>query len=135
MNAFSRSRTTRKPLMKPITAPTTRIASRPAAAGHSNPKPAEAAGITSIAPTAGAMPTVDSSERSNLPVSTISDSASTTSANAADAPSTLIRFAFVRKLGLTNAPITISNASAGTSARSRKRANSMRGRAAPEPIP
>ena len=74
------------------------------------------------------MPTVDSSDRSNLPVNTISDSASTTNANAADAPSTLIRFAFVRKLGLTNAPITISNASAGSKASSRSRASSLRAR-------
>ena len=73
------------------------MASKPAAAGHCMPKPADAAGITSIAPTAGAMPTVDSSDKSNLPVSTISDSASTTSANAADAPSTLIRFALRQK--------------------------------------
>ncbi|SAK98120.1 hypothetical protein AWB83_05882 [Caballeronia ptereochthonis] len=56
MNAFRRSRTTRKPLTKPISAPTTTIAASPAA-GHSRPKPDEAAGITSIAPTAGAMPT------------------------------------------------------------------------------
>ena len=43
------------------------------------------------------MPTVDSSDKSNLPVSTISDSASTTSASAADAPRTLIRFALREK--------------------------------------
>ena len=135
MNAFSRSRTTRKPLTNPTAAPTTTIASKPAAAGHSKPNPADAAGITSIAPTAGAMPTVDSSDKSNLPVSTISDSASTTSASAADAPRMLIRFAFVRKLGLTNAPIASSNASAGNSARSRNRASSMRGRLPRTPTP
>src|SRR4051794_6560489 len=128
MKAFSRKRTTRKPLIAPTTAPTARIASKPAAAGHCVPNPAEAAGITSIAPTAGAMPTVDSSDKSNLPVSTISDSASTTSASAADAPSTLIRFARVRKLGLTNAPITISSTSAGNNASSRKRASCERPR-------
>jgi hypothetical protein len=108
----------RKPLNTPITAPTTRITAIPAKAGHSVPKPD---GITSSAPIAGAMPTVDSSDRSNLPVISTSDSPSTTSASAADAPRMLIRLPVVRKLSLTIAPMISSTTSAGTSASSRRR--------------
>jgi len=116
MKALSRSLTTNRPLRKPVHAPTAAMASSPAATGHSVPKPPEAAGITSMAPTAGAMPTVDSTDRSNLPVMMISDSASTTSARAAEAPRMLTRLAGVRKLGLVKAPSKNSRASAGTSA-------------------
>src|SRR5690349_11720052 len=116
MKAFSFSFTIRKPLNAPITAPTTRITAMPAKAGHCVPKPD---GMTSSAPTAGAMPTVDSSDRSNLPEISTSDSPSTTSASAADAPRMLIRLPVVRKLSLTIAPMTSSTASAGSNASSR----------------
>ena len=69
-----------KPLAKPISPPIRRTTSIPTVVGSSNPKPNEAAGSTTIAPIAGAIPTVDSSERSKRPLMMISDSASTTSA-------------------------------------------------------
>ena len=56
----------------------------PTQVGSSRPKPKLAAGRTTIAPIAGAKPTIDSSDRSNLPVMMTSDSASTTRASAAD---------------------------------------------------
>jgi hypothetical protein len=48
------------------------ITTSPAKVGSSVPKPAEITGITSIASSAG-VPTVDSSDRSNLPVIRTSD--------------------------------------------------------------
>ena len=52
----------------------------------------------------------------------ISDSASTTSASAAEEVRMVVMLAWVRKTGLTKEPTTISTTSAGTRARSRSRA-------------
>ena len=85
-----------------------------------------AAGSTTIAPIAGAKPTVDSSDRSNLPVMMISDSASTTRARAAEEVRIVVMLAWLRKTGLTNVPTMMSTTSAGSSARSRSRATAIR---------
>ena len=128
MKAFSLRPTTMKPLRKPAMAPTRSTAISPTAVGTSTPKPKLAAGRTSMAPIAGAKPAVDSSDRSNLPVMTISDSASTTSASAADEVRMVMMLAALRKTGLTRAPTTMSMISAGKRARSRRR-NALRPRA------
>ena len=120
MNAFSFSLTTQNPLNAPTSAPTTKIATKQSHSGQPNPNPPEAEGSSSNAPIAGAMPTVDSSERSNLPLISTSDSPSTTSASAADEPSTLIRLPGVRNASLVTAPMTTSTTSAGSSASSRR---------------
>src|SRR3954470_697612 len=121
MNALSLNFTTRMPLKAPTTAPTTRTANRARAAGSSVPQPDWAAGRTRRAPTAGAMPTTDSRERSNLPVIRTRDSASTTMARAAEAPRMEIRLRSVRNESLTNAPSTMRSNRAGTRASSRAR--------------
>src|SRR5271170_7516871 len=54
-----------------------------------------------------------------------SDSASTTSAKAADEVRIVLIFPEVRKTGLMMEPMTISTASAGSSAKSRSRASAM----------
>ena len=81
----------------------------PTAVGSSRPKPKLAAGSTTMAPIAGAKPTVDSSDRSNLPVMMTSDSASTTSASAAEEVRMVVMLAWVRKTGLTKPPMTMSS--------------------------
>src|SRR6202020_1664697 len=68
---------------------------------------------------------MDSSDKSNLPVMITSDSARTTSARAAEEVRIVLIFPDVRKTGLMMEPMTISTASAGSSARSRSRAKAM----------
>src|SRR3984957_2297379 len=68
---------------------------------------------------------MDSSDKSNLPVMMTSDSASTTSARAAEEVRIVLIFPDVRKTGLMMEPMTSSTASAGRSARSRSRAKAM----------
>ena len=112
-----------KPLTKPTAAPTSEDDEQPHGGRQLEAEADAGGGQDHHAPIAGAKPAVDSSDRSNLPVMTISDSASTTSASAADEVRMVVRLARVRKTGLTKAPIEISDASAGSSARSRKRSS------------
>ena len=56
MKALSLSLTTMKPLMKPTRPPTRSTVKNADAVGHSKPKPKFAAGTTTMAPIAGAMP-------------------------------------------------------------------------------
>src|SRR5271168_4144630 len=125
MKALRRRRTTIKPLMKPMRPPTSSTTRMPTKVGSSKPKPKLAAGTTTMAPIAGANPYTDSSDRSNLPVMMTSDSASTTRASAADEVRMVLILPEVRKTGLTIVPIMTSRASAGSSARSRRRATTI----------
>ncbi len=125
MKALRRRRTTMKPLMKPMRPPTSSTTRMPTKVGSSKPKPKLAAGTTTMAPIAGANPYTDSSDRSNLPVMMTSDSASTTRASAADEVRMVLILPEVRKTGLTIVPIMTSRASAGSSARSRRRATTI----------
>ena len=85
MKAFRRRPTTIKPLMKPIRPPTRSTARMPTLLGSSKPKPKLAAGTTEHGADRRARSRRStSSDRSNLPVMMISDSASTTRASAAD---------------------------------------------------
>jgi hypothetical protein len=124
MKALSLNLTTIKPLTAPTSAPMSGITAIPTAVGSPIPNPDDVLGMTSIAPRAGAIPTMDSSERSNLPVMMISDSATTTNVRAAEDPRMLTILAWVRKLGLTTAPIIMRAINAGTSARSLNRVRS-----------
>ena len=136
MKALSRSRTTRKPLIAPIRAPvanSTRIASQ---TFSPKPEPPKVVSLTiSQAASIGGKPTVDSSERSNLPAIRISDSAMTRTDSSDDCCRMLRKLLVVRKASLISAPATIASAIAGRSVSSRKRnADARRRISAPMPV-
>lgn len=112
----------RNPLNQPIAAPTSSASGITSAPGSPSPKPPAAAGTTSMTAIAGAVPTVDSSDRSNLPAIRIIASASTSSEIAACCWSTLVRLPAVRKIGSAIAPTMSRSTITGTRVRSRKRA-------------
>src|SRR5260370_28238588 len=74
-----------------------------------NHEPPMLAGVKRHAPIIGSSPTVDSSERSNLPEIKTSDSASTTRARIDDCCKIVRIFAGFKKASLTNAPTTQSH--------------------------
>ena len=91
-------------------------------------------GSVSQAAMPGASPTVDSSERSILPVSRISDSATTSSAIHAMVDSRSSNVARVRNAGYRMLPSTTIAMIGGTSAKSRSRAIAMRPAAGRAPL-
>ena len=115
--AFNLSFTIRNPLTTPISAP---IKGMAATADRSRQLDAEARGGFGKHQhrTAGAMPTMDFSDRSNLPVMRTSDFRQGRRRSAADEPRMLTMFACVRKLGLTKPPTITRAISAGRGARS-----------------
>src|ERR1700722_14617918 len=120
MNALSRNRTIRKPLTAPTIAPvnsTTGIASH-----HASPTPEPPIStslVISHAPSIGASPTTDSSDRSNFPLSRIRVSAITTTESSEDCCRMLRKLSAVRKASEANAPMTITSTITGISDSSR----------------
>ena len=104
MKALSRNLRIRKPLTKPIAAPISSVSGMASSCGRTRPK----APVTISTASAGARPTVDSSDRSNLPEIRIIASASTTSDSSVCCCSTLVRFCVVRNTGSTKKPISSS---------------------------
>ena len=123
MNADSPNRRISRPLKAPMARPTSRQIGIASAVAHSVPMPLLAAGMTSATASAGARPTVDSSERSNRPPIRMIASASTSSDSSVCCCSTLVMLALLRKTGSMSAPTRTSTMIAGTSARSRSRAS------------
>src|SRR5256885_11857714 len=106
MKALKPSLITRKPLKAPTASPTSRTIAIPRSGSQLVPRPWPSFETISQAPTIGARPYVDCRDRSNLPVSRIRLSATTTAPNAADSCATLIKLSAVRKAGFTKAPTT-----------------------------
>src|SRR6266702_2958393 len=106
IKALKPSLITMKPLKVPTTSPTSRTIAIPRNGFQLVPRPWPSFETISQAPTIGARPYVDCRDRSNLPVSRIRLSATTTAPNAADSCATLIKLSAVRKAGFTQAPTT-----------------------------
>src|SRR5271169_6149575 len=127
MKALSRSRTIRKPLIAPTTAPvnsTTGIASH-----HASPTPEPPTStflMISHAPSIGASPTTDSSDKSNFPASRIKVSAITTTESSEDCCRMLRKLSLVRKASEANAPMTITSTITGISVSSRNPSSAPR---------
>src|SRR6202011_3767927 len=119
MNALKLALMTRKPLKVPTIRPTPSTTRSPNHGLHSVPRPELSFGATSHAPSSAARPNVPCSEMSNLPVSRISDSATTSMPRSAPPCATLMRFDVVKKTGLTIAPAIIRTMITGTSVSSR----------------
>src|SRR6266699_1970310 len=119
MKALKPSLITRKPLKAPTASPTSRTIAIPRNGFQLVPRPWPSFETISQAPTIGARPYVDCRDRSNLPVSRIRDSATTTAPNAADSCATLMKLAAVRKAGFTKAPMTTRRTITGSRASSR----------------
>src|ERR1700694_4510034 len=123
MKALKLAFMTRKPLKMPTARPTSKTMSRPIQGFHSVPRPELALGAINQAPSSGARPNVPCSEMSNLPVSRMRDSATTTIPSAAPPVATSIRLELVKKTGLTIAPPIIKRTMTGTSVSSRNQLN------------
>src|SRR5690349_8470849 len=125
MKALKLPLMTEMPLKVPTARPTRSTTSRPMTGLHSVPNPSLAFGAINHAPKSGARPKVPCSEMSNLPVSRMSDSATTTIPSAAPPWATLIRLDEVGKTGLTIAPTIIKRMITGTSVSSRNQLSTI----------
>ena len=96
MKALSLSLATSHPLSRPMSRPIANITATAMNGLMSSSRPPIAWVATSQAANIGAIPTIDSNDRSNLPTMRISASARTMTANSDDCCSTLTRFALVR---------------------------------------
>ena len=121
MKALKLALMTSRPLKVPTTRPTSRTMTRPSHGLNSAPSPELALGAMSQAPSRAARPNVPCSEMSNLPVSRINVSATTTIPSAEPPSATLIRLDDVKNTGLTTAPPIINTMITGTSVSSRKK--------------
>ena len=135
MNAFRRSLTTRKPLMKPISAPVANRIRMASQTFRPMPEPPNVVSLTiSQAASIGGSATVNSSDRSNLPAIRISASAITSTDSSDDCCRMFRKFLVVRKASLIRAPARIAITIAGTRVSSRKRNVEARRRSA-SPMP
>lgn len=120
MKPLTRSLSIRKPLKAPIARPASRQSGIAVHAG-SSPSPVKRSpddGRTSHSAMTGAIPIVDSSDRSMRPQMRMKAWASTSRLSSDDCWMTLIRFCDVRNTGETMNPITISTRITGTSEKS-----------------
>src|SRR5947209_2192844 len=119
MKALKPSLITRKPLKAPTASPTNRTIAIPRNGFQLVPRPWPSFETISQAPTIGARPYVDCRDRSNLPVSRIRVSATTTTPNGAASCATLMKLSEVRKAGFSKVPMTSSRTITGSRASSR----------------